>query len=179
VALLPDARPATLARFRKHAFAFVTGARVSWQVDRQRAEVRTSFTLQTAQRDTGPTLETTPLVALYPHQWKHLGRDLSGASYPSPRGPMKLLAADRFETRLPFGGVLPILPRPTDGNGFDADDLASQVRAAARAPDLFPKASMARGGPTGRASRCSGWRCWPGWPSRRARPRCGSSWSRP
>jgi endoglucanase Acf2 len=139
VALLPDARPATLARFRKHAFAFVTGARVSWQYDRARAELRTTFALQTTQRDTGPALESTPLVALYPHQWKHLGRDLQGPSYPSPRGPMKLLAGNTFETRMPFGGVLPVLPRPADDHGFDADTLASQIRAAARAPDLFPK----------------------------------------
>ena len=139
VALLPDARPATLARFRKHAFAFVTGARVTWQYDRQHAELRTTFAFQTSQRDSGPTLETTPLVALYPHQWKHLDRDTGSASYPTPRGPMKLMATASFETRLPFGGVLPVLPRPTDASGFKADTLASQVRAAARADDLFPK----------------------------------------
>ena len=51
---------------------------------------------------------------------------------------MKLLAGNSFETRLPFGGVLPVLPRPRGRHGFDAGALASQVRAAARADDLFP-----------------------------------------
>jgi hypothetical protein len=146
-AALPDARPGTFARFRKHAFAFVTGTRVSWQYDERKAELRTTFTVQAVKRDPAPGAEATPLLALYPHQWKKLGKaagqagksDLWAQSFPSPRGPMKLLAGDSFETRLPFGGVMPVLPRPSEGGDFDAGDLASQVRAAARADDLFPK----------------------------------------
>jgi endoglucanase Acf2 len=134
VAALPDDRPETLSRFRKHAFAFVTGARVSWRYDAAAAELHTTFTLETAAREPG---QTTALMALYPHQWKHLGRDLGAASYRSPRGPLKLLAGNSFETRLPFHGVLPVLPRPA-GGGFDAAELAGLVRAAARADELFP-----------------------------------------
>ena len=142
VAALPDSKPATFARFRKHAFAFVTGSRVAWRYDESKAEVITTFTVETVKRDPGS--DGTPLLALYPHQWKNLAAGVGSkdaATYRSPRGAMKLLAGSSFETRLPFGGVLPVLPRPAEdgGSGFDADTLASQVRAAARADDLFPK----------------------------------------
>jgi endoglucanase Acf2 len=134
IAALPDDRPATLARFRQHAFAFVTDARVSWRYDAARAEVVTTFAVDTHAREGS---DSTALLALYPHQWKHLGRELGPPAYPSPRGPMKLLAGNRFEIRLPFAGVLPVLPRPA-GHGFDTGDLSAQLRAAARPDDLFP-----------------------------------------
>jgi endoglucanase Acf2 len=136
VALLPDARPATLARFRRHAFAFVRDTRVSWSYDAARASLETTFTVEATNRDPAGPPEATPLLALYPHQWKSLGRDLGPAAFVSPRGPMKLLAAPSFTTRLPFGGVMPVLPRPPEG-AFEASELAGMVRAAARG-DLFP-----------------------------------------
>ena len=76
VAALPDDRPETFARFRRHAFVFVTGAEVSWQYDAAAAELRTTFSLATKPREPG---ETAALMALYPHQWKHLGRGLGAA----------------------------------------------------------------------------------------------------
>ena len=133
VAALPDDRPETFARFRRHAFVFVTGARVAWRWDAAAGEVRTTFTLETTAREPG---ENTALQALYPHQWKHLGRALGTPAYASPRGPLKLLAGNGFELRLPVAGVLPVLPRPVD-SGFDAGELAGQLRAAARG-ELFP-----------------------------------------
>ena len=150
IALLPDARPETLARFRRHAFVFVTGSRVSWQYDAAAGMLVTRFALTTVDRDPGvgkhaEPRESAPLLALYPHQWRHLGRDLGAPSYVSPRGPMKLLAASSFEIRLPFPGVLPVLPDPDragDGgeekNRFDRKELAAMVRAAARSGDFFP-----------------------------------------
>jgi endoglucanase Acf2 len=148
VALLPDAKPETLARFRRHAFAFVTGSRVSWQYDAAAGMLVTRFALTTEQRDPGRGRERdqddTPLLALYPHQWKHLGHELPGPAYVSPRGPMKLLTGASFEIKLPFAGVLPVLPDPDgvnradDDNGFDREELASMVRAAARSGDFFP-----------------------------------------
>jgi endoglucanase Acf2 len=134
VAALPDDHPETFKLFRRHALAFVTGARVAWRYDAAAAELRTTFTVQTEAREPG---ETTALMTLYPHQWKHLGRALDGASYRSPRGRLKLLQGNSFETRLPFEGVLPVLPRPTGGT-FDPGELSALVRAAARPDDLFP-----------------------------------------
>jgi len=133
VAALPDDRPETFARFRRHAFVFVTGARVAWRYDAATAELRTTFTVDTDAREPG---ERAALLALYPHQWKHLGQSLGAPAYASPRGPLKLLAGNELEIRLPFAGVLPVLPRPTAG-AFDAGTLSSMLRAAARG-ELFP-----------------------------------------
>jgi endoglucanase Acf2 len=137
VALLPDASAATLARFRRHAFAFVTDTRVSWRYDAASADLHTTFTAETTSRDPAAPAAAGPLLALYPHQWKNLGRDLGSPAFQSPRGPMKLLAGSSFSIRMPFGGVLPVLPRPPEG-AFQKGTLAGQVRAAARADDLFP-----------------------------------------
>jgi endoglucanase Acf2 len=136
VALLPEATAATLARFRRHAFAFVTDTRVSWRYDAETSALHTTFTAATTSRDPVAP-EAGPLLALYPHQWKNLGRDLGPTSYPSARGPMKLLPAASFSIRLPYGGLLPVLPLPPEG-AFERSTLAGQVRAAARADDLFP-----------------------------------------
>jgi endoglucanase Acf2 len=133
VAVLPDGRAETLARFRRHAMVFVTGARVSWRYDAAAAVLVTTFTLDTEAREPG---ETAALMALYPHQWKHLGRSLGAPAYASPRGPLKLLAGNTFEIRLPFAGVLPVLPRPP--GAFDAAAFAGQVRAAARGEPFPP-----------------------------------------
>ncbi len=137
VALLPEATGAALARFRRHAFAFVTDTRVSWRYQAETAALHTTFTVATTSRDPAAPADAGPLLALYPHQWKNLGRDLGPAAYPSPRGAMKLLAASGFSTRMPFGGILPVLPLPPEG-AFEKSTLAGHVRAAARADDLFP-----------------------------------------
>ena len=139
VAALPDAELATFQRFARHALTFVTDTQVSWRYDQTRAEVVTTFTVKAVVHGSaaGKGGSVKPLLALYPHQWKHTTRSFLGPSYVSPRGPMKLLADDRFEIRLPFGGVLPVLPVP-GGEGFDRERLADEVRAQARRDDLFP-----------------------------------------
>ena len=50
------------------------------------------------------------LFALYPHQWKYSRVALTGESYRSVRGEMKLAIGDAFETSVPIQGVLPMLP---------------------------------------------------------------------
>jgi endoglucanase Acf2 len=149
VAVLPDAQPATLARFRRHAFAFVRDTSVSWRYDAAQARLHTTFTVETTARDPANGGELRPLLALYPHLWKNLGRELGAPAFTSPRGPLKLLAASAFSTTLPFGGILPVLPRPPEG-AFEPRTLAGHVRVASRG-DLFP-----RGPDGGRGSYWSG-----------------------
>jgi endoglucanase Acf2 len=135
VAVLPDERPETLALFHRHAFAFVTGTRVAWRYDAATSSVVTSFQFQTTSADGSGARE--PLVALYPHQWKQTSAAPSGLGYLSPRGPMRLLASDHFETRTPYHGILPVLPL-VSGGSTDRARLAGLVQAAAGARDLFP-----------------------------------------
>jgi endoglucanase Acf2 len=131
VAALPEESAATLALFHRHAFAFVTDSRVSWRYDQPSATVITTFALTTEARDG----EAVPLVALYPHQWLHTAAPAGPLTYLSPRGPMKLLAVSSFETRLPFGGVLPVLPTTA---GPDAGTLRSAIKAVYKGSELFP-----------------------------------------
>jgi hypothetical protein len=114
VALLPEATAAALTRFRRHAFAFVTDTRVSWRYDAETSALHTTFTAAPTSRDPAAP-DAGPLLALYPHQWKNLGRDLGAVAYPSARGPMKLPAAS-FSIGMPFGSVLPVLPGVTGGH---------------------------------------------------------------
>jgi endoglucanase Acf2 len=132
VAVLPEETPAALALFRKHAFSFVTDSRVSWRYDEPSATLATTFTVSTVTKD-GP--DAGPLLALYPHQWLAATTTAGPLSYVSPRGAMKLLAARSFETRLRFGGVLPVLP---PNAGPDAGTVRSQIKAVWKGGPLFP-----------------------------------------
>ncbi len=166
VAVLPDAVPATLARFRRHAFAFVTGARVSWRYDAARAELRSTFDVATAPRDPATEGGDTPLLALYPHQWKNLGSEAGPASYPSPRGAMKLLATASFTTRLPFRrgapGFAPAARgrlrglRPGGPGARRRPGRAVSQRPRRHPGDLLDRQVAAAGRPAGLAGRAGG-----------------------
>jgi endoglucanase Acf2 len=134
VAVLPDATPATFELFRAHAYAFVTGSKVSWSYDEAKAEVSTHFEVEVDAKESGKGLQDSALLALYRHQWLHTKDELTGLSYASPRGQMKLRAASAFTTRMTFPGVLPVLPNAAK---LRASDLP--LREAVNQPDPFPK----------------------------------------
>jgi endoglucanase Acf2 len=147
VAVLPDDSPATLALFRKHAYAFVTDTRIAWQYDEPGAKVRSKFKFITTLKEQGSkddALSAEPLVALYRHQWLYTKAKFLDGSYISPRGEMKLLAASEFETELPWQGTLPILPDAAgpaadrDESDYSAGQLEYYVKQSNWAEDLFP-----------------------------------------
>jgi endoglucanase Acf2 len=135
VAVLPDKKPETLKLFREHAYAFVTETRVSWTYDEKKAQLTSRFALKATLKDPGKGLSASPLVALYRHQWIHTADKMLPYEYASPRGAMKLFAGDAFETKLTFGGVLPVMPVVA---GVDKSLLEKYVRETAWASDLFP-----------------------------------------
>lgn len=135
VAVLPDEASLTLARFQRHAYAFVTDTRVDWRFDEARAQLTTTYTVQTALKEQGDDRVATPLLALYPHQWAHTGARLTDLAYASPRGPMRLLEAGSFQTTLSFGGILPELPAGCAAPDSTLYRLIDQVYTT---PDLFP-----------------------------------------
>ena len=137
VAVLPDATPATLALFRRHAYAFVTDTRVSWRYDAATATVETTFTADTTPKEAGPELSSQPLLALYRHQWLHTDAPLLAFEYASARGAMKVHEGGQFTTRLPFGGVLPALPIAALSGSARAR-LLRDLGLAARSDDPFP-----------------------------------------
>lgn len=103
VAVLPN--PQALDRYRQSAFTYVTGSKVAWSVTN--SQLKTIYTLSTEARE-NPAGK--PLMALYRHQWLHSAGPYTGDKYTSPRGEMKVVNADSFETTQTFTGVLPNLP---------------------------------------------------------------------
>ena len=128
VALLPDASAETLALFRRHAYAFVTDSRVSWAYDEDTAEVVASYAYVTEPMETGGDLSDETMTALYRHQWLSTPDALTGHTYQSPRGEMRLREGSTFTTERRFGGVLPALP---DRGDYNPDDLLALVQEAA------------------------------------------------
>ena len=130
IALLPDDSAATLALFRRHAYAFVKDSRVEWRVEA--GQVVTRYRVETALAE--PRHEVEPLLALYRHQWLHTDAKLLAQKYASPRGEMRMVAQRELTTRLPLVGVVPVLPVVA---GEDRAALSKWVRQAAGG-DLFP-----------------------------------------
>ena len=133
VAGLPDAKPATLRAFLAVAYAFPTGTRADWSYDERRSVVRTTYTVATVARE-GRNLAT--LMGLYPHHWSAVvPRPASAYRYDSVRGPIRLIAGNRFVTERRFPGVLPRWPGLADpahraavgsllgGDAANADEL--------------------------------------------------------
>ena len=128
IALLPDNQPATLALFRKHAYAFVTDSRVDWQYDEAAAMVQTTYSYETQLMENNGTSVNETMSALYRHQWLNTSDPLTAYSYQSPNGEMKLYEGSVFTTDLPFSGVLPALP---DRGDYNRGALLAEVQAVA------------------------------------------------
>lgn len=113
VAVLPDARPETIKRFARFAFAFVRDTTVEYQYDAASSTVKTKFSVTTEVKEGD---ESRVPMALYRHQYLHLADrgKLDRFEYASPRGDMKVVTGTAFTTSTPFLGVLPALPTAND-----------------------------------------------------------------
>lgn len=109
VAALSAAQAGQVEALRRNAFAFITDTRVSWQYDEQRSEVTTTFSAELESRE-GGARQT--VFALYPHQWldNPLLPATLGFTYPSIRGPLKLVEGASFQTRYRYRGFVPSWP---------------------------------------------------------------------
>ena len=132
VACLPDADPATRTAFLAAADARVADSRVSWDYDEATSEVAVDFDFILE-----PDSESSPIVALFRHQWLEAGfaddAYLAG-DFSTGRGAMKLLATSNFTVRHPFNGLLPHLP---DLGQLDHPELASELDEVLAAPELI------------------------------------------
>jgi endoglucanase Acf2 len=132
VAALPNNSAATLSDFRAHAFAFITGTRVSWNYDAASANLTTTYNVTTVARE---GTETRPLLALYRHQWLNSAAPNTSYTYVSPRGEMKVVRGNSFSTAMRFNGVLPALP---DAGTYDRTTLNNYVNEVANSAELIP-----------------------------------------
>ncbi|MBA3470075.1 MAG: RICIN domain-containing protein [Herpetosiphonaceae bacterium] len=135
VAALPNNSAATLSDYRAHAFAFVTGTRVSWSYDAATANLTTTYNVTTIARE---GTETRPLLALYRHQWLNSAAPNTSYTYVSPRGQMKVIRGSSFSTAMRFNGVLPALP---DAGTYNRTTLYNYVNEVYLSPDLIPPSS--------------------------------------
>lgn len=128
VAILPDgladdaARRQALSLFRAHAHAHVTRTRAAWAYDGKTSLVTANLASETVARE---GTETRTLQALYRHQWLHAVNPLTGHTYVSPRGTMKLMAGNTVTTVMPFSGILPVFP----DKGYDRAALQGHLNA--------------------------------------------------
>ncbi len=108
IAALPDTNATTLQQFARHAYAFVTDTRVHWHYDQAASQVDTDYTYTTQPMQGG---QQVPLVGLLPNLWwgQHIP-GLSQQGYASVRGRVRLLAANHFQTRLNYEGIVPYWP---------------------------------------------------------------------
>ncbi|MFE2598634.1 glycosyl hydrolase [Streptomyces sp. NPDC059396] len=118
-----------LATYRKYAYSFVTGSKVSWSATG--GTVRATYSLTTAPQE---GTETGTLQALYRHQWLNTTDALTPYTYVSPRGTMKVRESTSFTTGQQSAAVLPALP---PSSGVDRARLKTHLDEVANAADPF------------------------------------------
>lgn len=113
IGVLPKDDEATRQAYAQSAFAFVENTEVQWTYDEAQSLVTTRYLTQSRSMD-GQTAK--PLVGLYPHHRKSLATEPLNTlgQLPSVRGPIAIAAADQFETRLRFNGLMPAWPALQD-----------------------------------------------------------------
>ncbi|MET0789301.1 MAG: glycosyl hydrolase [Cellulomonas sp.] len=124
-------RVAALNAYAPYAHNHVTGTKVSWAYDEATARMTATYAFTTTARQGSGT---GTVYALYPHQRDNLsGATLSGYSYVSPRGPMRVVVgSSQFQTVTPFNGVLPQLANSGFAAGSaDATQLNGFVQQVA------------------------------------------------
>lgn len=138
IAVLPDTQEETLQLFTEHAYAFVRDTRVVYRLNPELGSVTSRFEVVSAPMERRTKehswIQETPLLAAYPHQWKHSASPFLDLSYASPRGRMKLIQGSVFETSHALGPILPSLPlyNPSDRSTL----LSLLEEEAAREPFL-------------------------------------------
>lgn len=129
VAILPDNTPETLEFFRARAYAFVTDTQVDWVYDEAQSKLRSTYTFETELRDTSEGNLNETITALYRHQWLKVQEPLTPYTYNSPRGLMKVMAGNSFQTERHFVGVLPSMP---DAGAYNRAQLLQMVQQVAQ-----------------------------------------------
>ena len=107
VSVLPDNSLATLTKFAQHAFVFIDGTTINWNYNETAATMTSSFNFQTVVKE---GTETNIMTTLFPHQWKNSTALTNSIIFDSPRGTLKCMEANSFQTILSHFGVLPQLP---------------------------------------------------------------------
>ncbi len=131
-AALPDAQPATLELFTRHAYAFITDTRVGWAYDQATSQVEASFQATTRTME-GP--EQVPLLGLYPHQWYQNTsvQGKLGPAFDTIRGKIHVMAASGFKKTNRYTSFVPFWPAVSGTpRNAELDDLLKADKRTAR-----------------------------------------------
>jgi len=121
VAILPDSEADTVDLFRGAALTAVRDTQVSWTWQPDTRTVQATYSFETEALSGGSGVV---LPCLYRHQWLHAEPQYTGATYPSPRGTLKLAQASSFDVAFPVPPLLQMLP---DGDAIDPGSAANYL----------------------------------------------------
>lgn len=133
IAALPDNTPATLEFYRKHAYAYVTDSKVSWNYDTTAGMLNAQYAVQTTLKEAANGNVANTLLALYRHQWLNTNATFTPYIYKTNCGDMKVLDGNNFAIALEFDGILPALPLVA----VDGQDTFSKQTLYNRVDDIF------------------------------------------
>lgn len=112
--------------FYKHGYAFVTGTKVTYQFDETTNEITSFFQISTDLKRNDGDFSNQTLQCLLPHQWKKSTSTLSGISYTSPRGVLKVHEGNEFTTTDTFYGIVPQFATP-ENEEYDETELLAYL----------------------------------------------------
>ncbi len=99
--------------------------RISWTYDPESAAIQTQWNL---------TLDgegKSMVQGWLPHHYREGKSDtvFDGPVFETPRGKMRCASGTNFQFQFPFQGILPALPAPKTGDGFDAARMTGYLKA--------------------------------------------------
>lgn len=108
--------------YHEHAYSFVHRGTVDYNVDYSTSIITTEYT----HNYSNINIESNPIFALLPHQYKYSDATLTSYIFESVRGNLKVYNGSSFETKQSFYGMLPGYTSPTD-NGFNESLMNSYL----------------------------------------------------
>ncbi|MBF0205703.1 MAG: hypothetical protein HQK53_02330 [Oligoflexia bacterium] len=116
VALIPSLADAPL--FYEHAYTKIVGTYANYRYNESEAAITTTFNITTV--PLRKSMNTEPLITLFPHQYKNLATPYSQEKhYQTMRGKLKIFIGHTFETVLKNHGILHSFNEPLKSLGYD------------------------------------------------------------
>ncbi|MCP4179369.1 MAG: tandem-95 repeat protein [bacterium] len=117
IATLPDNSIETLIDYSNYAYTYPSNSKISYSYNNSNNQVTSTFEVNTDIKESGHSDKL--MLGLYRHQWLNISdkSKLQNAfSYKSPRGEIKVIKDNMFQTVMTFPGILPALPNQGDYN---------------------------------------------------------------
>jgi endoglucanase Acf2 len=131
VIMLPQGYDAAAGakNMEKYAFVFPKNTRIDWSYNAAAGTVNTTYKVETEVKEGSNTAFP---ISLLPHHWGNVvgtPNYISGMTYSTVRGELRLAEGNQFSTSLKYQGVLPYLPSATESTAFSKTELKNLVDA--------------------------------------------------